>query len=136
MALYLFCCLSMRQIKVYKGYVNLLESIEEVHAWFKEREDGSIVTFDWETTGLEYDAIPLGLSLHQRGVYPCFIPVDYFFDKGIPMNVLSDLCNREFKRLKLIAHNAKFDSMINVMNGIKDENCNIIADTLIMVHLW
>ena len=136
MALYLFCCLSMRQIKVYRGYVNLLESIEEVHAWFKEREDGSIVTFDWETTGLEYDAIPLGLSLHQRGVYPCFIPVDYFFDKGIPMNVLSDLCNREFKRLKLIAHNAKFDSMINVMNGIKDENCNIIADTLIMVHLY
>lgn len=126
----------MREIKVYKGCVHLLESAEEASAWLKEREDGSMVTFDWETTGLEYDAIPLGLSLHQRGVSPCFIPVDYFFDKGIPMEVLADICNREFKRLRLIAHNAKYDSMINVMNGIKDENCNIIADTLIMIHLY
>lgn len=126
----------MQQIKVYKGYVQLLESAEEASAWLKEREDDSIVTFDWETTGLEYDAIPLGLSLHQRGVSPCFIPVDYFFDKGIPMEVLADICNREFRRLRLIAHNAKYDSMINIMNGIKDENCNIIADTLVMVHLY
>lgn len=126
----------MQEIKVYKGCVHLLESAEEVSAWLKEREDGSMVTFDWETTGLEYDAIPLGLSLHQRGVSPCFIPVDYFFDNGVPMEVLADICNREFKRLKLIAHNAKYDSMVNVMNGIKDENCNIIADTLIMIHLY
>lgn len=126
----------MRQIEVHKGYVHLLESVEEVSIWLREREDDSIVTFDWETTGLDYDAIPLGLSLHQRGVSPCFIPVDYFFDTGIPMEVLADICNREFKRLRLIAHNAKYDSMINIMNGIKDENCNIIADTLIMIHLY
>ena len=126
----------MQEIKVYKGNVYLLESVEEVQSWFKRFEDNSLLTFDWETTGLEYDAVPLGLSLHQRGVSSCFIPVDYFFDKGIPMRVLSDICNREFKRLRLIAHNAKYDSMINVMNGIKDENCNIIADTLIMIHLY
>lgn len=126
----------MQEVKVYKGHVQLLESPEEVSEWLKAREDNSIVTFDWETTGLEYDAIPLGLSLHQRGTSPCFIPVDYFFDKGIPMEVLADICNREFRRLRLIAHNAKYDSMINIMNGIKDENCNIIADTLIMVHLY
>lgn len=126
----------MQEIKVYKGHVQLLESPEEVSEWLKALEDNSIVTFDWETTGLEYDAIPLGLSLHQRGASPCFIPVDYFFDKGIPMEVLADICNREFRRFRLIAHNAKYDSMINIMNGIKDENCNIIADTLIMVHLY
>lgn len=126
----------MQKIEVYKGHVNLIESVDEVIDFFKSLEDDSILTFDWETTGLEYDAIPLGLSLHQRGVSPCFIPVDYFFDKGIPMEVLADICNREFKRLRLIAHNAKYDSMINVMNGIKDENCNIIADTLIMIHLY
>lgn len=126
----------MQEIKVYKGCVQLLENAEEVSAWLKERKDNSILTFDWETTGLEYDALPLGLSLHQKGTSPCFIPVDYFFDKGIPMEVLAEICNREFKRLRLIAHNAKFDSMINIMNGIKDENCNIVADTLIMIHLY
>lgn len=126
----------MQQIEVYKGKVLLLESAEEVVAWLHRCDDSIVVTFDWETTGLEYDAIPLGLSLHQRGLNSCFIPVDYFFDNGIPMEVLADICNREFKRLKLIAHNAKYDSMINIMNGIKDENCNIVADTLIMVHLY
>lgn len=126
----------MQEIKVYKGHVQLLETVGEVSTWLKGCEDNSIVTFDWETTGLDYNAIPLGLSLHQRGVSPCFIPVDYFFDKGIPMEALADICNREFRRLRLIAHNAKYDSMINVMNGIKDENCNIIADTLIMIHLY
>lgn len=126
----------MQHIKVYKGHVLLLENADEVSAWLSKCEDGSTIAFDWETTGLEYDAIPLGLSLHQRGLDPCFIPVDYFFDKGIPMDVLATICNREFKRLKLIAHNAKYDSMINIMNGIKDENCNIVADTLIMIHLY
>lgn len=126
----------MQQIEVYKGHVKLLESAEEVSEWLQLCEDNSLLTFDWETTGLEYDALPLGLSLHQRGRSSCFIPVDYFFEGGIPMDVLADICNREFKRLRLIAHNAKYDSMINVMNGIKDENCNIVADTLVMVHLY
>lgn len=126
----------MQEIKVYKGHVNLLESADELQEYLSSLDDNSLLTFDWETTGLEYDAIPLGLSLHQRGSSPCFTPVDYFFDKGIPMEVLADICNREFKRLRLIAHNAKYDSMINIMNGIKDENCNIVADTLIMIHLY
>lgn len=126
----------MKEIKVYSGVVELLESADELMRYFKKREDNSLQTFDWETTGLEFDATPLGLSLHQRGSNPIFAPVDYFFERGIPMQDVADICNTHFKRLRLIAHNAKYDSMINVMNGIKDENCNIVADTLIMIHLY
>lgn len=126
----------MQKIKVYKGEVLLIETASEFEDYLSALEDNSILTFDWETTGLEYDALPLGLALHQKGKSPCFAPVDYFFDNGLPMNTLAGLCNRHFKRLRLIAHNAKFDSMINYMNGIKDECCNIIADTLIMIHLY
>lgn len=126
----------MKEIKVYKGHVELLESAEELIHYFEAREDNSLLTFDWETTGLDFDAIPLGLSLHQRGSNPVFAPVNYFFDKAIPMEDLADICNTHFRRLRLIAHNAKYDSMINVMNGIKDENCNIVADTLVMIHLF
>lgn len=125
----------MKEIKVYKGVVELLESADELVRYFKKREDNSLQTIDWETTGLEFDDVPLGLSLHQRGSNPVFIPVDYFFDRGIPMEDVADICNTHLKRLRLIAHNVKYDSMINVMNGIKDENCNFVADTLIMVHL-
>ena len=126
----------MQKIKVYKGHVELLENASELITWLSQCKDDSVLTFDWETTGLEYNAVPLGLALHQEGASPCFIPVDYFFDKGIPMEVIANICNKEFRRLRLIAHNAKYDSMINIMNGIKDESCNIIADTLIMIHLY
>lgn len=125
----------MQKIKVYKGEVLLVEDVNELQDYFNNLENG-LLTFDWETTGLAYNAIPLGLSLHQKGSSPCFVPIDYFFTKGISMQIVADICNREFPRFKLIAHNAKYDSMINVMNGIKDENCNIVADTLIMVHLY
>lgn len=74
----------MKKIPVFKGEVQLLESIEEVEKYFNRCEEDNLLTFDWETTGLEYDAIPLGLSLHQRGVGACFIPVDFFFPKGFP----------------------------------------------------
>ena len=125
----------MKEIKVYKGHVDLVESADEFERFLSSLEDNSILTEDWETTGLDYDAIPLGLSLHQRGKNSTFVPIDYFFSKGLPMEVVAEKCNRHFKRLRLIAHNAKYDSMINVMNGIKDESCNFIADTLVMVHL-
>ena len=126
----------MQKIDVYKGHVELIESAGELRDYLGRVDESSPLTFDWETTGLEYDSIPLGLALHQRGLPPCFIPIDYFFDRGLPMEVVADICNKRFRGLQLIAHNAKFDSMINVMNGIKDENCNIVADTLIMIHLY
>lgn len=126
----------MKKIDVYKGEVLLLEEVSELEDYLSGLEDGSFLTFDWETTGLDYDAIPLLLSLHQRGKCPVTVPVDYMFRKGLPMKDISRACNKEFRRLRLIAHNAKYDSMINVMNGIKDENCQIVADTLIMVHLY
>ena len=126
----------MQKIEVHKGHVELIENVEELNGYFDRLDTNSPLTFDWETTGLEYDCVPLGLALHQRGLPPCFIPVDYFFSKGLPMEVIADICNERFKRFRLIAHNAKFDSMVNVMHGIKDENCHIEADTLIMVHLY
>lgn len=126
----------MKYLEVYKGYVHLIESLDELNDFFSKIADDSLLTFDWETTGLEYDSTPLGLSMHQKGVSPVFVPIDYFFSKGLPMSKVADVCNRNFARVRLMAHNSKFDSMINVMNGIKDENCHIVYDTLIMVHLF
>ena len=126
----------MQKVEVYKGYGELIESVDELESWFSRLEDNSILTFDWETTGLNYDAIPLGMSFHQRGVPPCFVPVDFFFDNGISMMELSKICNKQFKRLRLIAHNAKYDYMISVMNGISRDVITLEADTLVMVHLY
>ena len=125
----------MRHIKVYSGQVDLLEGRSEFEEFLESIKDGSLLTFDWETTGLAYNATPLLLSLHQEGKNPTVIANSEFFTDGIPMEEIAELCNKHFRRVKLMAHNAKYDSMINVMNGIKDENCEIVYDTLVMVHL-
>lgn len=124
----------MKKLEVYKGHVNLFTNISELRDFFAHLDDGMLLTFDWETTGLEHNALPLGLSLHHDGIPACFIPTDYFFSEGIPIEEIAEECNKNFKRFRLIAHNAKYDSMINVMNGIKAENFEIFADTLIMIH--
>lgn len=126
----------MITLDVYKGKVLLIETLKEAEEYFNSLDPSEVLTFDWETDGLHYNTLPLGLALHQQGVHPAFIPFDHYFTKGLPTDTLTQLLNEQFKRFNLIAHNAKFDSMVNVMNGIKDENCNIIADTLIMIHLY
>lgn len=128
----------MKKIKVESGtkIVELAESLDEFDRYLSELEDDSLLTFDWETTGLEYNALPLGLAIHQLGKNPMFVPTDYFFTNGLPIEGMAEIGNRQFRRLRLMAHNAKYDSMINVMNGFRDENCNIVADSLIMVHLY
>ena len=126
----------MRKLDLYKGKGLLLSSARELEEYFEGLESGGLLTWDWETTGLEYDSIPLGLALHQRGKEPCFCPADYFFTEAVPIGDIVELCNRYFPRFRMIGHNTKFDSMINVMQGIKDENCRIFADTLTMVHLY
>lgn len=126
----------MRKLDLYKGKGLLLSSVRELEEYFESLESDGLLTWDWETAGLEYDSIPLGLALHQRGKEPCFCPVDYFFTEAVPIGDIVELCNRYFPRFRMIGHNTKFDSMINVMQGIKDENCRIFADTLTMVHLY
>ena len=120
---------------VYRGHVNLIENRKELQQFFATIEDGSLLTFDWETTGLEYNAQPLLLSMHQRGKSATVVPLTEFFSVGVSKEELAEECNKNFKRVRLMAHNAKYDSMINVMNGILDENCNIEIDTLVMIHL-
>lgn len=125
----------MEKLKTPSCTVQLLSSVDELRDYFRSSTE-QLMTLDWETTGLDFDALPLGLSLHQRGGDPIFVPTDYFFSEGIPIEDIISVCNEEFTRYKFIAHNAKYDSMINVMNGIKDECCEFVADTLVMVHLY
>lgn len=125
----------MIKLPVHEGVVHLLESLQELSDYFERVEDNSLLTFDWETTGLNYDAIPLGLALHHEGTAPVFAPFSYFFTKGLQPKKVIELCNQHFKGKRLIGHNTKFDDMISVMQGIKDENSTIFADTLVMVHL-
>ena len=107
----------MRLLSLPKGSGRLIETIEDLREYFHELEDDGLLTWDWETTGLEYDCIPLGIALHQRGHDSCFCPVDFFFSTGLSVKELVGICNEEFPRFRMIGHNTKFDSMVNKMQG-------------------
>ena len=60
----------MKELKTPSCTVGLVQSLSELKDYLYSCEDNSILTKDWETTGLDFDAVPLGLSLHQRGITP------------------------------------------------------------------
>ena len=127
----------MKTLTAPKCSVLLWESLKEVENYFLGLDSKNPLAFDYETTGLAYDAIPLGLSLCQvTSDTSVFIPYNYFFTKGLESEGIATLCNKYFKGKKLIAHNAKYDSMIGLMNGFSDSSMEIYADTLVMVHLY
>lgn len=129
----------MRKVKILEGtnYANIIQSVRELEDYFSSHAKNSKLTFDWETTGLEYNATPLLMSLHfHQDGHPCILPINYYFSDGLPMNEVADVCNRYFPKFRLVAHNAKYDSMISKVYGIKDKALKIYADTLVMVHLY
>ena len=129
----------MRKVKILEdtSYANIIQSVRELEDYFSSHAENSKLTFDWETTGLEYNATPLLMSLHfHQDGHPCILPINYYFSDGLPMNEVADVCNRYFPKFRLVAHNAKYDSMISKVYGIKDKALKIYADTLIMVHLY
>lgn len=129
----------MRKVKILENtsWARILTTEEEVDNYFSEALEGSELTFDWETTGLEYDATPLLLSLHFHvDLNPAVIPIDYYFADGLPMASVARLMTKWFPKFKLVAHNAKYDVMISKVNGVETESLKIFADTLIMIHLY
>lgn len=118
----------------FKVNVLLIQTIQELEHYFKKLSTEKPLTFDWETEGLSYDALPLGIALHQRNKDAAFVPIDCYFKEGLPLKEVAEVLNREFPRFKLIAHNSKFDTMVNKGVGVLDENVNLLADTMIMIH--
>ena len=115
---------------------SIFTSIRELEKYFSDARENSLLVFDWETTGLEYDATPLLMSMCFIGDNPVIVPIDYYFHDGLSMSEVADVCSRYFPKFRLIAHNAKYDSMISKVNGIKESSLKIYADTLIMIHLY
>lgn len=129
----------MRKVEILEksSWANIILSNDELEKYFRDHEKDSLLTFDWETTGLEYDATPLLLSLHFHGdIHPHIVPINYYFSDGLSMSSVANIFNKWFPRFKLVAHNAKYDSMISKVNGVSDEALHIYADTLIMIHLY
>lgn len=127
----------MRYLNAPKTKVLVINDEKELREYLQKVPDNTVVAFDWETLGLDYNAYPTVLAIHADGFLPVVVPTGVCGDDGIGLPTLSKVMNSEFKRFRNIAHNAKFDTMINkVTLKVEDKNFPIHADTLVMVHLY
>lgn len=81
----------------------ILKTLQEVKEWFVSRKD--TMSFDWETTGLDYMTMePVGVSFYD-GERACYIDLW----ENAEANEILDFLRPIFERGLFIAHNAKFD---------------------------
>jgi len=91
----------MVKLERFKVNVLLIQTIPELEKYFKEFSTDKPLTFDWETEGLNYNALPLGIALHQKGKEALFVPIDIYFKEGLPLEEVVEVLNREFPKFEL-----------------------------------
>ena len=83
----------------------ILRTAPEVRQWFEDTTS-TILSYDWETTGLSYYHMePVGLSLCD-GERTCYISI---WDSGDESAKILSQLSVHLPRHTLVAHNAKFD---------------------------
>ena len=108
----------------------ILKKTAEVRQWFEDTTS-TILSYDWETTGLSYYHMePVGLSFCD-GERTCYIDI---WNSGTEISGIMDLLADHLVRYELIAHNAKFDlKCTRKFLGIEPEtiHCTFIAAFLL-----
>lgn len=94
-----------------------------------------VIAYDSETDGLDYMTVLLGTSFYfPKKRKAVFIPDDYYFSKGIPLDIYRPTLNKLLAKVKGIGHNVKYDEGVFEQNGIVYPE--LFADTSLMCHAW
>jgi DNA polymerase-1 len=112
---------------------NLVLDRDNLEHILENIQDGTVVAFDTETTGLDpHRAEIVGISFAFDKSFGFYIPISHSFlgsDGQIPKDEIKSLLHH-FTRFKLVGHNAKFDRHVIYSNfGI---NFDFFADTIIL----
>jgi len=113
-----------------------IRDIERLREVVSKIEDGTLIAFDTETTGVDVwsDKI-VGFSFTDRVDKGYYIPIRHNFlgvEEQISEDELRDILE-EFKRFRLVGHNFKFDKHI-IYNTFGVE-LPLFADTIILAWL-
>jgi hypothetical protein len=73
-----------------------------------------VIAYDSETDGLDYMTVLLGTSFYfPKKRKAVFIPDDYYFSKGIPLDIYKPTLNKLLAKVKGIGHNVKYDEGVS-----------------------
>ncbi len=115
----------------------LLTDVKELNKVLNTLTPETIVAFDTETTGLEYDKDSLvGFSFCMNEEESYYVPFAHFY-LGVPDQISLEDSARAIRKIfnsKVVGHNIKFDLHF-VTRFLKEENLDVYADSMILAWL-
>jgi DNA polymerase-1 len=115
----------------------LITDAKELNKLIDSFEKDSIIAFDTETTGLDYEKDSLvGFSFCTDDSEAYYVPFGHYY-LGVTQQVSEDDAKRAIKKIfehKVVGHNIKFDLHF-VMRFLDDDSLKIYADSMILAWL-
>jgi DNA polymerase-1 len=115
----------------------LLTDVKELNAVLKKFTPETIVAFDTETTGLEYDTDKLvGFSFCTNEDEAYYVPFAHFY-LGVADQISEDDAKSAIRKIfksKVVGHNIKFDLHF-VTRFLEDDSLEVYADSMILAWL-
>ncbi|MCF6309423.1 MAG: DNA polymerase I [Sulfurimonas sp.] len=115
----------------------LITDVKELNKVLDILDSNTIVAFDTETTGLEYEKDSLvGFSFSFNDTEAYYVPFAHFY-LGVPDQISKDDVKRAIRKIfnfKVVGHNIKFDLHF-VSRFLEDDSLEIYADSMILAWL-
>ncbi len=115
----------------------LLTDVKELDAILSKFSEDTVVAFDTETTGLDYEKDKLvGFSFCVNEEEAYYVPFAHFY-LGVPEQISIDDAKSAIKKIfhsKVVGHNIKFD-MHFVTRFLEDDSLEVYADSMILAWL-
>ncbi|MGE4396893.1 MAG: DNA polymerase I [Sulfurimonas sp.] len=115
----------------------LITDEKELNRVLGSLDKETVIAFDTETTGLDYESDSLvGFSFsvdHNEGFY---VPIAHFY-LGVPQQISHDAAAKAIKKIfesKVVGHNIKFDLHF-VCRFLQESRVDIFADSMILAWL-
>ncbi len=115
----------------------LLRDVDELNRVLNSIDKDTIVAFDTETTGLDYEKDSLvGFSFCFNEDEAFYVPFGHFY-LGVPNQIDKDDVKKAIKKLfnhKIVGHNIKFDLHF-VSRFLDDSSLRVYGDSMILAWL-
>ncbi|MDF1874516.1 DNA polymerase I [Sulfurimonas sp. SAG-AH-194-I05] len=115
----------------------LLTDEKELTRVLSTLKEDTIVAFDTETTGLDYEKdklVGFSFCIHEKEAY--YVPFTHFY-LGVPSQISIDAVKTAMRTIfksKVVGHNIKFDLHF-VSRFLQDDTLEVYADSIILAWL-
>ncbi len=115
----------------------LITDAQELHTLLQSLDKGSLIAFDTETTGLDYEKdklVGFSFCLNEKEAY--YVPFAHYY-LGVEQQVSEADAKKAMQSIfehRVVGHNIKFDLHF-VSRFLEDDSLNIYSDSMILAWL-